>query len=101
MTLNRPLQFYLQFEFLGVIMPNYDYKCENCDTITEVFHSITAEPDLKCEKCGSPLKRMISAGAGLIFKGSGYYVTDSKTSCSKSEKSGGSTPCANGNCPKK
>jgi len=58
-------------------MPTYEYLCENCGHQMEKFQSITAKPIKKCPKCGkNKLKRLIGAGAGLIFKGSGFYETD-------------------------
>ncbi len=58
-------------------MPTYDYMCENCEYEFEQFQNITAKPLRKCPKCGQrELKRLIGAGAGVIFKGSGFYQTD-------------------------
>ena len=58
-------------------MPTYDYKCDNCDHVMELFQSITASPKKKCPACGKlKLKRLLGTGAGLIFKGSGFYETD-------------------------
>ncbi|MHC4752551.1 MAG: FmdB family zinc ribbon protein [Planctomycetota bacterium] len=58
-------------------MPTYDYICENCEYEFEQFQSITARPIRKCPKCGKVrLQRLIGAGAGIIFKGSGFYQTD-------------------------
>ena len=58
-------------------MPTYDYICENCEYEFEQFQSITAKPLHKCPKCRKrELKRLIGAGAGVIFKGSGFYQTD-------------------------
>jgi putative FmdB family regulatory protein len=58
-------------------MPTYDYACDACDHEFEVFESISAEPQKKCPKCKKPkLRRLFGAGAGLIFKGSGFYQTD-------------------------
>lgn len=58
-------------------MPTYDYACDACEHKWEEFHSMTAKPTRKCPKCGKlKAKRLISAGAGLIFKGSGFYLTD-------------------------
>lgn len=58
-------------------MPTYDYVCEKCDHAFEEFQSITAKPLRKCPSCGKPgLKRLIGTGAGVIFKGSGFYETD-------------------------
>lgn len=58
-------------------MPTYDYRCDNCGHVLEVFQSITAKPLRKCPDCGKlKLKRLLGTGAGLIFKGSGFYETD-------------------------
>jgi len=58
-------------------MPTYDYLCENCGHEFEHFQSITAKPLKKCPDCKKPkLKRLIGTGAGIIFKGSGFYETD-------------------------
>jgi len=58
-------------------MPTYDYQCEACDHAWEEFQSITAKPTKKCPECGkSKAKRKIGPGAGIIFKGSGFYQTD-------------------------
>ena len=58
-------------------MPTYDYKCDACSHVWEEFQSITAEPLEKCPKCRKKkARRQISAGAGIIFRGSGFYQTD-------------------------
>lgn len=57
-------------------MPTYEYKCLACDTQFEKFQGITAPPIEECPECGGKVKRLIGAGAGLIFKGSGFYSTD-------------------------
>lgn len=58
-------------------MPTYDYICENCEYEFEQFQRITARPIRKCPKCGKvSLQRLIGAGAGVIFKGPGFYQTD-------------------------
>lgn len=58
-------------------MPNYDYECPNCDKKFEIFQNMNAERLTKCPECGkSGLKRLIGSGAGIIFKGSGFYCTD-------------------------
>ena len=59
-------------------MPTYEYKCSKCEHQFEAFQSITEEPVKKCPSCGGQVKRLISGGAGLIFKGSGFYITDYK-----------------------
>ena len=70
-------------------MPTYDYVCDACDHEMEEFQSITAKPLKKCPACGkSKLRRLIGAGAGVIFKGSGFYETDYRSdSYKKSAKS--------------
>ena len=58
-------------------MPTYEYRCRHCGHKMEAFQNITANPLRKCPACGRmKLERLISAGAGLIFKGPGFYVTD-------------------------
>src|SRR5437588_4033576 len=58
-------------------MPTYDYSCDACQHEFEVFEPITAEPQKKCPKCKkNRLRRLFGAGAGIIFKGSGFYQTD-------------------------
>ncbi len=58
-------------------MPTYDYLCEACGHELELFQSMSESPKRKCPECGKlKLKRLIGAGGGLIFKGSGFYLTD-------------------------
>ncbi len=58
-------------------MPTYGYACAECGHEFEQFQSIKAKPLRKCPECGkSALKRLIGTGAGIIFKGSGFYQTD-------------------------
>lgn len=58
-------------------MPTYDYLCNACDHRFELFQSITARPVKKCPACGkNKATRLIGTGAGMIFKGSGFYITD-------------------------
>lgn len=58
-------------------MPTYEYQCSACGHRFEKFQSITAAPVKKCPECGkSKVQRLIGTGAGLIFKGSGFYITD-------------------------
>jgi len=57
-------------------MPTYDYECMHCGNKFEAFQKITDKPLEKCPKCSKKVKRLISAGAGIIFKGSGFYATD-------------------------
>jgi putative FmdB family regulatory protein len=58
-------------------MPTYEYQCTACGHAFEKFQSIKAAPIKKCPQCGkSRVKRLIGMGAGLLFKGSGFYITD-------------------------
>ena len=79
-------------------MPTYEYRCRKCGHEFEEFQSITADPITKCPACGKKaVERLIGTGAGIIFKGSGFYETDYKRSgagkscpASSSSDSGGS-----------
>ncbi|MHC4593132.1 MAG: FmdB family zinc ribbon protein [Planctomycetota bacterium] len=58
-------------------MPTYEYLCKQCGHKLEAFQSITARPLTRCPECGRKrLQRVLGAGAGIIFKGSGFYATD-------------------------
>ncbi len=75
-------------------MPTYDYKCKTCDKVFEHFQAMKDEPlkECLCEKKGE-VTRMISGGTGIIFKGSGFYVTDyKKNSDGESSASVSTTP---------
>lgn len=85
-------------------MPTYEYECAKCGKTFEVFQSMKDEPLKTCpnKKCKGKVKRLLGTGAGLIFKGSGFYITDyrsegykqaakkdSSSSSSSSSSSGG------------
>ena len=81
-------------------MPNYDYQCQSCGNTFEVFQSMN-DPKLQTcpdPACGGPVKRLLGTGAGLIFKGSGFYQTDYRSSSyqagAKAESSASSPPPA-------
>ena len=57
-------------------MPTYEYRCPSCGNQFEKFQRMSEEPGAECPQCGSPSERRLSAGAGLHFKGSGFYITD-------------------------
>jgi putative FmdB family regulatory protein len=57
-------------------MPTYEYECQDCGYTFEEFQRITADPLSECPKCHGNLKRLLGTGAGIIFKGSGFYATD-------------------------
>ena len=70
-------------------MPTYDYKCSNCGETYELFQSMNDKPKKKCQNCGkNTAVRLIGAGSGLIFKGSGFYITDYKNKKPGEIKSG-------------
>ena len=69
-------------------MPTYDYFCNKCDKTHEFFQSMSDSPVEKCPSCNNKLRRLVSGGTGLIFKGSGFYLTDySKNNSKKSDES--------------
>ena len=70
-------------------MPTYTYQCKSCGASFDLFHAMSARPRPKCAECGGACKRLIGTGAGIIFKGSGFYETDYKKG---SGKTVGSTP---------
>jgi putative FmdB family regulatory protein len=77
-------------------MPTYEYKCDACGYEFERFQPITSQPIKRCPQCGkAKVRRLISTGAGLIFKGSGFYITDyrdkSYTDKAKAESGGASS----------
>jgi putative FmdB family regulatory protein len=61
-----------------IAMPTYEYRCLSCDYYFEKFQSVNDEPVKVCPKCGGEVRKLISTGAGLIFRGSGFYITDYK-----------------------
>jgi len=85
-------------------MPTYDYRCKKCGHRFELYHSIKDDAPKRCPKCRSRAERVPSSGAGLLFKGSGFYITDYRSdsykekaktekpaaATSSGEKSGGS-----------
>lgn len=77
-------------------MPTYDYRCTECGHHFEVFHGIRDKTVQLCPKCGSKARRVPSGGAGLIFKGTGFYITDYRSKDykekAKQEKSTASKP---------
>jgi putative FmdB family regulatory protein len=68
-------------------MPTYEYECKSCSHTFETFQSMSDQPLKDCPKCGKEIRRLIFGGTGVIFKGSGFYVTDkNKNSKGKSGK---------------
>jgi putative FmdB family regulatory protein len=74
-------------------MPTYEYKCSACGHKFEKFQSITAAPIKQCPHCKkNKAQRLISAGGGLIFKGSGFYITDYRSEGYKEKAKADSAP---------
>ena len=74
-------------------MPTYEYVCESCGHDMEVFQRMSEDPLQQCPSCETPsLKRKIGLGAGIIFKGGGFYETDFKDRKGSSGSSSSSTP---------
>ena len=75
-------------------MPTYVYRCPKCETVFELFHSMSDATPKKCPNCKARAQRVPAGGAGLLFKGTGFYITDYRTSGykekAKSESGGGS-----------
>ena len=67
-------------------MPTYDYQCSECDHEFELFQQMSASVKRKCPECGkNKLKRLIGTGAGIIFKGGGFYETDYRSDSYKKD----------------
>ena len=88
-------------------MPTYEYKCTKCNHQFEAVQKMTDNPLSKCPKCRCKIKRLIGAGAGVIFKGSGFYETDYRSDSYKKgaqseKKSSGDDSASSGDSkPKK
>jgi len=78
-------------------MLTYEYECTHCGYNFEVFQKITDKPLLNCPKCKNKVKRLIGSGAGIIFKGSGFYATDYRKK-PKAEPSVNTCPKAKEGC---
>jgi putative FmdB family regulatory protein len=69
-------------------MPTYEYECQKCGHRFDEFQSMTAKPLVRCPKCRGKLKRLVGAGAGFLFKGSGFHATDYRSSSYQEKKKG-------------
>ncbi|MGB9742616.1 MAG: FmdB family zinc ribbon protein [candidate division WOR-3 bacterium] len=74
-------------------MPTYEYRCRKCGYRFSQFQRITEPPVKRCPKCraNGQVERLISGGAGLIFKGSGFYITDYRQKPAEAKKDKGET----------
>ncbi|OGV50302.1 MAG: FmdB family transcriptional regulator [Lentisphaerae bacterium GWF2_52_8] len=76
-------------------MPTYDYKCTSCGHELEVFQSIKADPLTECPACKKKkLRRLFGTGAGIIFKGSGFYCTDYRSENYRKSQANDKAPSA-------
>ncbi|MDR1239927.1 MAG: zinc ribbon domain-containing protein [Treponema sp.] len=71
-------------------MPTYEYECKSCGHTFEAFQRMSDEPLRDCPQCGREVRRLINGGTGVIFKGSGFYVTDKNKGAAA--KAGAKTP---------
>ena len=69
-------------------MPTYEYQCDHCGHQFERFQSMNDAPLKRCPKCRHKVRRLLGTGAGIIFKGSGFYETDYRSDSYKKEQSG-------------
>ena len=81
-------------------MPTYDYRCRECGRDFEVFQRMSDKPGAPCPACGHGAERLISGGAGFLFKGDGFYITDYRSDDyrrkAREEAGGGSEKAADG-----
>lgn len=75
-------------------MPTYDYQCLKCGSNFEAFQKMSDEALKSCPQCQGKVKRLVSSGSGIIFKGKGFYATDYKKSNEPRVKKEEVTPCA-------
>ncbi len=68
-------------------MPTYEYECTQCGGHFDIFQRMSDLPQKTCDVCGGALTKLLSTGSGLIFKGSGFYITDYKNAGAAGEKS--------------
>ncbi|HPB80852.1 MAG TPA: zinc ribbon domain-containing protein [Spirochaetota bacterium] len=85
-------------------MPTYEYECRVCKHRFEVFQSMSDEPIKECVKCGAEVRKLIQGGAGIIFKGSGFYKKDyasgvsSRGGAKETESASDTAPACPGSC---
>jgi putative FmdB family regulatory protein len=82
-------------------MPTYEYECTKCQFHFERFQSMTAEPLKRCPKCRGKVHRLLGTGAGIIFKGSGFYQTDYRSESYKQKAKSDSSAATSSSSEKK
>lgn len=70
----------------GIGMPTYTYKCKSCEYQFDQRQSMSDDPMLNCPACGEPQLRKVINSAGIVFKGSGFYVTDTRNGAKEKKK---------------
>ena len=80
-------------------MPTYGYECKSCHHTFDVFQSYSDAPIKICPKCNMEVRRLINGGMGVIFKGSGFYVTDKKGGNAASSSKETAKPSEAASCP--
>jgi len=79
-------------------MPTYGYECQECGHKFDYFQRMSDRPLTKCPECGGALRRLIGAGSGIIFKGSGFHATDYR-SARNGTQCGKESPCCGKEIP--
>ncbi len=77
-------------------MPTYEYECNACGHRFDAFQSMSEEPLTECPECSGRVQRLIGGGAGIIFKGSGFYSTDSRAAAASGAGKDGSDKAPDG-----
>jgi len=80
-------------------MPTYEYECKKSGKRFELFQNMKDEPLKKCPECGGPVRRLIGAGAAVLFKGSGFYATDYAKGARTAPSCGRERPCCGRDVP--
>jgi len=80
-------------------VPTYEYECEKCGKHFDMFQDMSDEPLKHCPECGGSVRRLIGMGAGIIFKGSGFYETDYKRSSTRAPSCGRNNTCCGRDIP--
>ena len=75
-------------------MPTYEYECTSCGKSFEAFQSMSDPPLTACPTCGKKVRRLINGGTGIIFKGSGFYVNDSRKGSASCDSCSSSPSCS-------
>lgn len=84
----------------GSAMPTYEYECKKCGSRFEIFQNISDPPRKRCKECRGAVRRLIGTGAGLLFKGSGFYITDYRSESYQKKAKADSAAASSGTTPK-